>query len=70
MPGSPKAVQGEKNWRELERLGITERVNPSECNTWTSALNLVPKPDGSMRATGDYRILNNKTLLDGYPLPT
>ena len=70
MPGSPKALQGEKNWRELETLGITERVNPSECNTWTSALNLVPKPDGSLRATGDYRLLNNKTLLDGYPLPS
>ena len=52
MPGSPKAIQGEKNWRELEKLGITERVNPSECNTWTSVLNLVPKPDGSLRATG------------------
>ena len=69
MPGSPKAVQGEKNWRELEDLGITEPVNPEDANLWTSPLLLTPKPDGELRVCGDFRGLNGKTELDGYPLP-
>ena len=69
MPGSPRAVQGEKNWRELERLGITVKVDPRENNTWTSALVLANKPDGSLRVCGDYRLLNERTLLHGFPLP-
>ena len=69
MPGSPKAVQGKKDWENLEKLGIVERVPPHECNFWTSAIHLVPKPDGTIRCCGDFRLLNDKTLLDGYPLP-
>ena len=70
LPGSPKAIQGEKNWKELEELGIVEKCDPQKCNFWTSALHLVPKPDGSLRVCGDFRSLNDKTLLDGYPLPS
>ena len=69
MPGSPSAFQGEKNWRELERLGITVKVDPKENNTLTSALVLANKPDGSLRVCGDYRLLNERTVLDGFPLP-
>ena len=69
LPNSPKALKGEANWRELEKLGIIERVDPQECNTWTSALHLVPKPDGELRVCGDFRPLNERTLLDGFPLP-
>ena len=36
---------------------------------WTSALHLAPKKDGDVRACGDFRPLNNKTILDTYPLP-
>ena len=70
MPGTPKAILGEKSWRKLETLGIIEKVDPSETNIWTSALHLVPKPDGTLRCTGDYRALNDKTELDAYPLPS
>ena len=70
MPGTQKAILGEKSWRKLEELGIITKVDPAESNIWTSALHLVPKPDGSLRCTGDYRALNDKTQLDGYPLPT
>ena len=69
MPGSPKAILGEKNWRELETLGIVQLVDLQEPNNWTSAIHLVPKPCGDLRPCGDFRALNMKTLLDGYPLP-
>ena len=48
---------------------MNKKVDPSEINTWTSALHFVPKPDGSLSYCGDYRDLNLKTLL-GYPLPS
>ena len=69
MPGSPKEQKGKAAWKELEKLGVIERVNPKDSNIWTSALHLVQKPDGTMRATGDYRPLNDRTQLCGYPLP-
>ena len=69
MPGSPKYTQGEKDWKDLERLGIVVPVNPQDGNLWTSALHLAPKPDGTYRACGDFRALNDKTTLDGFALP-
>ena len=69
MPGTPKYVQGEKAWRELEQLGVMEKVGPRETNQWSSALHLLMKADGTMRPCGDYRALNDRTLLDVYPLP-
>ena len=69
MPGSPKELGGKAALQELEQLGVIERVNPQDSNLWTTALHLVKKPDGSYRATGDYRPLNDKTHLCGYPLP-
>ena len=65
MPGTEKTKQIEKNWRELEALGITKKVPPGEVNTWTSALHSAPKPDGSLRVCPDYRPLNDRTILDG-----
>ena len=38
MPGSPRAIQGEKNWRELERLGITSWTEVSGCVETTDCL--------------------------------
>ena len=40
-----------------------------ESPVWTSALHLQIKADGSLRPCGDYRLLNQRTNLDGYPLP-
>ena len=68
-PGSPKAVEGEKAIKELEKLGIIERVDKSAPNTFTSPLHLVPKPNGSLRPVGDFRLLNLMTTLDLFPLP-
>ena len=64
MKGTEKAIKGEKSWKELETLGIVERVNPQDPNLWTSALHLQPKSDGSLRACSDFRPLNSKTQLD------
>ena len=70
MFGTPKYVKGEKAWKELEELGIIERVGPNEPTTWTSALHFAVKADGSLRPCGDYRALNDRTEADVYPLPS
>ena len=70
MPGTEKAIKGEKSWKELEQLGIVQKVNPRDPTLWTSALHLQPKSDGSLRACSDFRPLNSKTQLDTYPLPS
>ena len=69
LPGSHKAIEGEKAIKQLLKLGIIEEVDPSKPNNWSSALHLPSKPDGSLRPVGDYRLLNAKTVLDLYPLP-
>ena len=69
LDGSPKAIMGEKKWKDLAKLGILEQVDPNDPTIWTSALHLVPKPDGDIRACGDFRPLNLRTVLDAYPLP-
>ena len=69
MPGSPKYLQAEKDLKKLVEMGIIKPVNPSDSNIWTSALHLAPKPDGSYRVCGDFRDLNSKTIMDGFPLP-
>ena len=54
MPGSQRAIKSEKAWRELEALGIVSQVEPQEPTNWTSAVHIVPKPDGGMRPCGDF----------------
>ena len=69
LPGSPKAVKGEKTLLEMEKVGILQRIGPNEPMLWSNPLHLVNKPDGSLRVCGDYRKLNTLTKLDLYPLP-
>ena len=64
MPGSTKEVQGKKDWMELDRLWVIKRVDPQDVNVWSSALHLAPKCEGSLRVCGDFRALNDKTMLD------
>ena len=45
--------------------GVCKRAN----SPWSSPLHMVPKPDGSARPCGDYRLLNSKTVRDTYTLP-
>ena len=69
MKGSPKEVEGKRNWQELVDLGIVEPVDVSNPTTWSSALHLQAKPSGGWRCCGDFRELNSKTELDKFPLP-
>ena len=69
LPGCPKEVKGKEKILEMERLGILKRIQAHETTTWSSALHLAPKPDDGIRATGDFRPLNQKTTLDTHPLP-
>ena len=69
LPGSEKEKKAKEAWFQLIELGIVERVDPSQSNIYTSPVHFVPKPDGSLRPTGDFRSLNLKTELDLFPLP-
>ena len=70
MKGTPKYELGKKATLELEELGVIERIKPGDPVLWTTALHLQPKTDGTLRACGDFRPLNDCTALDGYPLPS
>ena len=57
----------EKELERLEKLGVIEKVNHSE---WATPIVPVPKPDGSTRICGDYKVtINPQMSVDQYPLP-
>jgi len=52
--------------QKMEKAGILERVEHSE---WASPLVCVPKPNGKVRITGDFkRTINNQLCVTQYPL--
>merc|ERR1712026_52641 len=69
LPGTPKEVLGKKKWMKMEAEGVITRIKRHEVTTWSTALHLAPKTDGEIRACGDFRPLNSKTVLDTQPLP-
>jgi len=50
----------------MEKQGIIEK----SASPWASNVVVVTKHDGTLRITLDYRMLNNVTYKDSYPLPT
>ena len=58
----------ERDLDRLEQLGVVTKVNYSE---WAVPIVVVPKPDGSVRICGDYKVTVNPVLeVDHYLLPT
>ena len=58
----------EQDLDRLEQLQVITKVNYSE---WAAPIVVVPKPDGSVRICGDYKVTINPVLeADHYPLPT
>ncbi|KAK4325485.1 hypothetical protein Pmani_003936 [Petrolisthes manimaculis] len=55
----------EKVMENLRSQGVIEKSS----SHWTSAVVLVRKKDGSVRCCVDYRVLNEVTVKDAYPLP-
>jgi len=54
--------------KEIEKMANSGVVEPS-CSPWASNVVVVTKSDKTPRITLDYRMLNNVTKKDSYPLP-
>lgn len=54
---------------ELQRLLRLGVIRPSQ-SPWMSPVVMVPKPNGKLRLTCDFRGINKGTVADPYPLPT
>ena len=62
----PYAIRGaiEKDLERLERLGVIK------FSDWAAPIVAVPKPDGSVRICGDFKVTINPVLqVDQYPVP-
>ena len=57
----------EKDIKRLQNLGVLEKVQNSD---WATPVVPVPKPDGSVRLCGDFKVTLNPMLqVDQHPLP-
>ena len=60
----------EKVEEELECLQREGVIEPVQFSPWAAPIVPVPKPDGTLRICGDYKVTVNKvSTLDKYPIP-
>ena len=52
---------------QMEEDGIISRANPT--SLWGFPMVIVPKRNGELRICIDFRLLNQKTVPDSYPIP-
>ena len=70
LANSEKSKEGKKVWDEMIKLGVIEQVKPNTTLQYTSPVHLVKKPSGvGWRICADFRLLNQQTKSDNYPLP-
>ena len=70
LANSEKYEEGKKIWKEMEKVGVIERVKQESLLQYTSPLHLVRKPSGrGWRVCADFRKLNQVTKTDNYPIP-
>jgi len=56
---------------EIRRLEIEGIITPTNWSEWATPVIAIPKPDGTVRLCGDYKVTVNPAIkVDKYPLPT
>lgn len=56
---------------ELDRMIEQDIIEPVNFSDWATPIVVVPKPDGTVRVCGDYKVTVNPNLnVDTYPIPT
>ena len=60
-----KFAAAKAEFSKMKEAGIIRRSN----SPWSSLLHIVPKPSCGWRPCGDYRLLNNMSTDNRYPLP-
>ena len=69
IANSAKAAMGKEKWDQMEQDGIIEKVKPGSNTDWSGALHLTDKPRGRVRPCTDFRLVNQREIVDAHPLP-
>ena len=68
QPYRVNPIKAEKISTEIQDM-LNMGIISESTSPWSSPIILIPKKDGSVRFTIDYRKVNSKSYIDSYPLP-